>query len=81
MKYPDSDVIDWERTAEANPRIEDIEKLPLIAAAYLSQSCDPSKGVFVGRLIATINEPITDHYKFKAAAELFHRDVKQQRAA
>ena len=76
VKYPDSDVIDWERTAEANPRIEDIEKLPLIAAAYLSQSCDPSKGVFVGRLIATINEPITDHYKFKAAAELFHRDVE-----
>ena len=76
VKFPDSDVIDWVRTVEANPRIEDIEKLPFIAAAYLSQRCNPSKGVFVGRLIATINEPITNHYKFKAAAELFHRDVE-----
>ena len=76
VKYANSDVIDWETTQASNPRIEDIEKLPFIAAAYLSQSCDPSKGVFVGRLIATISTPITDPYEFKAAAELFHRDVE-----
>lgn len=76
VKHPNSDVIDWETTQASNPRIEDIEKLPFIAAAYLSQSCDPSKGVFVGRLVATISTPITDAYEFKAAAELFHRDVE-----
>lgn len=76
VKFYDSDVIDWEATHKANPRIEDIEKLPFIAAAYLSQSCDPSQGVFVGRLIATISTPITDAYEFKATAELFHRDVE-----
>ncbi|QNI54959.1 hypothetical protein SynBIOSE41_02460 [Synechococcus sp. BIOS-E4-1] len=76
VKYPDSDAIDWERTIASNPRIEDIEKIPFIAAAYLSQSCDPSKDVFVGRIIATISQPITDPYEFKAAAELFHQDVE-----
>lgn len=77
VKHPNSDEIDWEKTAVANPPIEAIEKLPFIAAAYLSQSCDPSKGVFVGRLIATITAPITDAFEFKAAAELFHQDVER----
>lgn len=65
----------WDRTVAANPRIEDIEKLSIIAVAYLSQSCDPRKVVFVGRLVAS-NHLITDHYQFKAVAALFYRDVE-----
>ena len=75
-KYPDSDVINWEATIAANPSVEQVINLPFIAAAYQSESCDLSKGVFVGRLIATLSEPITDPQLVKAASELLHRDVE-----
>lgn len=76
VKYPDSDEINWDATIAANPSVEDVMNLPFIAAAYQSESCDLTKGVFVGWLIATISENITDPYLVKAASELLHRDVE-----
>ena len=78
---PDSDVTDCDRNVGANPRIKNSENLPSIAAPDLSVSCDSTKGVVMGWLIAAINEPITDHHSFKAAAELFHRSVEAARAS
>lgn len=77
VKLPGSDDTDWEATIANNPTIEEVMELPGIAAAYLSESCDPSKRVFVGRLLATIDSPITDKNQAKAALEVFHQDVEQ----
>ena len=54
VKYPDSDVIDWGTTTASNPRISDIETIPSLLRRAPLQSCDPSRGVFVG-LIVTIS--------------------------
>ena len=76
VKYPGSDDTDWEQTIANNPTIDEVKQLPGVASAYLSESCDPTKGVFVGRLIATIDAPITDKSQAKAALEVFHRDIE-----
>ena len=77
VKFPGSDETDWETTVANNPTIEEVMNLPGVAAAYLSESCDPSRGVFVGRLIATIDCPITDKQDAKAAQEVFHQDIEK----
>ena len=72
---------DYEKAKVTNPSIETVMEMGragLIAAAYASQSCDMSHGIFAGRLIPTMDRPLIGEelQSFKAVAEVFHRDIE-----
>lgn len=77
----DKTLPDYEKAKQTNPTIEEVIELGRqghIAAAYLSQSCDPSQGVFAGRLIPTMSRPLAGEelQLYRGVAEVFHRDIE-----
>lgn len=76
-----SEVIDWKASRAACPPIDTIKAMGeegLISAAHISQSGDPSTGIFSGRIIGLISAPLEDPDKYKAASEVFHRDIEER---
>ena len=74
-----SETIDWDTSRAACPTVEAIKQLGAegkIAMAHISQSGDLSTGVFSGRILVTLSEPIEDRDLYKPCSEIVHQDIE-----
>ncbi len=76
-----SEAVDVEASRAACPTTDLVQQMGaegLISAAHISQSGDPTSGIFSGRMLGLISAPIEDPDLFKPCAEIFHRDIEKR---